>query len=322
MTNILQWNCQKGLSGPKKNDLLHFLSQNNISIALLQETTDQTSFNSLWNYHSLHQASVLVHSSTPSFLRSDLSISNNYNDLITQIKIPNLSCDILCTSTYRKCINTSISRTNFITQIQHTAIKLKSSGLPFIIGGDFNLHSTFLGSNSDDNTTSQLIHLSTLYTPGFLNNGLPTRFPQNPLSHSNPSAIDLTIAHANPHSSINFSNWTTHPPLFSDHCRITFSILDSAVTSLHSTPSSQSFKINKFPPQSDPDPISNLTPVQLTINTLITTSDTLFDPNDMATNLSSILFQSGVAHKYLIPAPATSQIKSKSFHCNDACANL
>ena len=195
-----------------------------------------------------------------------------------------------------------------------------------IVGGDFNIHAKFLGSDDNDSAASRLEGLITSLEPDgrLLNDGSYTRFgwPDSSAVHR-PSAIDVTVCINS--NQVRFRNWRTGEMGSSDHVRIYFELLYAVEPS--SCSATPTFRVNskKFDAatlnQFQQDINSNLVARGMTCARVWCR-----DVNRDSKRLSDVLLNSAIRFKLVTrvktSSSATTNHKLRNFGWDPNCSDL
>ena len=217
---ILQWNCRS--INKNYNNLLQFLSEHNINILSLQSLNStiinlphipnfyyppvtNTCKNSPKVYTAIYIRLNIPFSAIPTPVPD--TIDNTYSCAITT-KINNLKCSVLSVYLPKGPTKTDTSWLKDLVNLPNKD--------PLIICGDFNAHSTLWEENGNSVTCNKFVDNLIDSPLCILNDGQPTRIPDN-LNHK-PTAIDLTLVSPNLAPITSWSPWPD--PLNSDHLPI------------------------------------------------------------------------------------------------------
>ncbi len=245
MMKFIQWNAHKSLDSSGSSELNTILINENIQIAILQEMGSKEykpSFPSReWTCYGSGNAGLLIHRSIRSVALPQFTcVTPFFTSAAAIAYIDGFNVPIAILSVYRNHLVDETAFSNesppsnssksadpniFLNWIEETISQLPAVTEAYIIGGDFNIKSTELGSLKDDKASSRLTTIGLALQPdgGFLNDGSFTRHHWDSSSkHIDSSAIDLTLAYSSSASAIIYSDWKTNGQGVSDHMRITF----------------------------------------------------------------------------------------------------
>lgn len=207
----MQWNARSAISN--KNNLIKFLNEQNIHVALISETWFKPSqrvnfpgFNVIRRDRIDGKAGVAI-LVKKQFRFKEINFDGNmYNEdiLVCGITLEINQSYISFVSLYRPPnINTlNNDWRNIFMQCSH----------PLIIGGDFNAHSNLWGSAKNDQVGRQLINCIEEIDLVILNNGDSTRLTS---PNINKSVVDITLATSALASQMNWNVYSDS--LGSDH---------------------------------------------------------------------------------------------------------
>jgi len=223
--NIMQWNCQ-GLRN-KKNEILHMINEQNISIVALQETK-------LWNNCEIRVprfncyrkdghfnrtphggVAIYVHEHIP---HNEIQLHTPMQAIAVRVNIGQLVT--IC--------NIYSSRSHDLTADLLNAL-FSQLPAPVLLVGDFNCFSPLWGCESIDARGREMESFLTSNNLNVLNNGAPTR-----IGYHSQSAIDLSICTPILDPSLQWS--VSSSPGDSDHCPIIISKLNDATITQPSQP--------------------------------------------------------------------------------------
>lgn len=227
--NVMAWNCQSVY--PKKIELVHHLLNNNIDIALLNETW-------LQNHHTLHLPSYTIyradrlngaHGGVAIVIKSNIKhtvINNIHTQIIEQIgiKISTANGEI----TLFSCYFPGSNNLNKLNQFKADIVKLTTfTQHSYFLIGDFNAKHN-LWNNTRANAAGKILYdINTRRNFVIHHPPTPTYYPTQ-ARYTHPSTIDIAITN-NVHP---ISDITSTPALSSDHNPIEFSILSNKTVSV------------------------------------------------------------------------------------------
>jgi len=187
-----------------------------------------------WACHTKGKASILIHSDIPSHFLPNYSIHSDTHDTAASLVTPpDSNSRVIFISVYRRYGSTPDTNASicsgFLHWVQETLDSYVSYADALVIGGDFNLHSTRLGSPTNGPGAKALHLIGDALAPdgAILNDGSITRpgwTQSRPNSQQQlPSAIDITLA-TSINSDVAFSGWHVEDGYRSDHDRILFKV--------------------------------------------------------------------------------------------------
>ena len=196
--NFLQWNTGRTLAKTGVNDISNYLQSQSISIALFQEVSDSLKLPCPGSYYCSKKSGIWVHNNVLSAPFPKLTIDcDEFSSVASLVSFPPQSSQLLVVSVYRNQLPYSEegqAKLFFVEWLKN--IVLSYPQYDIIIGGDFNIHATFLGSvNTDVGGSALESFADSIQGFGcFLNDGSATRVGWPGCSSPvTPSAIDATL---------------------------------------------------------------------------------------------------------------------------------
>ena len=270
--NILQFNAFNQLSDPAAlSEMLHHMTITNSHFALLQEQGNflRNPIPSQWRLHISGRVAI-IHLSQyhVNIIPDGTTTSDEFDSLEIEVHLPNKTIFNLC-SVYRPP-TVNARHTTSKPLLTYIARHL-SNPSNIILGGDMNIHSTHLGSNTNfPATASRRLwdFIETMESGGCLNNGSPTRIgPPAAIHTQTPSAIDITLWNTIDPANFLPTTWTPGTQLRSDHRTILIGAPFLARQDTLRPSTSPSERTLAYPTDPSPTPNKHLNPCHLSSTT-------------------------------------------------------